>query len=104
MSSFPASAEALAQVAQVAPEPRGPTTRHAAAEKAMNAVFAWGDAHIAGGVYRRNFRLMHEYFWRLRLEKIRYDRLAEGPGRILIKFRAMARIGWLYIRLLRVYE
>lgn len=78
--------------------------RHAAAEKAMNAVFAWGDTHIVGGAYRRNFRLMHEYFWRLRLEKIRYDRLAEGPGRIFIKIGAMARIGWLYVRLLRAYE
>ncbi len=78
--------------------------RHAAAEMALNAVLDWGDANITGSAYRRNFRLMHEYFWRLRLEKIRYDRLAEGPWRPLIKLRAMARIGWLYFKLLRAYE
>jgi hypothetical protein len=78
--------------------------RHASAEKAMNAVIDWGRGGISGSVYRHNFELMHAYFWRLRLDKIRYDHLADGIDRLFIKYRAMARIGWLYFRLLRAYE
>ncbi len=78
--------------------------RHAAAEMAMNAVIDWRRDAIAGSAYRNNFELMHAYFWRLRLDKIKYDQLADGIGKIFIKYRAMARIGWLYFRLLHAYE
>ncbi|HSV97144.1 MAG TPA: DUF4838 domain-containing protein [Spirochaetota bacterium] len=78
--------------------------RHGAAEKAMNAVFDWRREGITGSAYRDNFELMHAYFWRLRLDKIRYDHFEDGIGKIFVKYRAMARIGWLYFKLLRAYE
>ncbi len=78
--------------------------RHAAAEKAMNAVSTGGAGASAGRCIAIKFELMHAYFWRLRLDKIRYDHLADGIDRLFIKYRAMARIGWLYFRLLRAYE
>ncbi len=78
--------------------------RHAAAEKAMSAVIDWRLQGIAGSTCRDNFELMHAYFWRLRLDKIRYDNFENGIGKIFVKYRAMARIGWLYFKLLRAYE
>ncbi|MDY0062521.1 MAG: hypothetical protein RBU45_22095 [Myxococcota bacterium] len=54
MSSFPASAEAFAQVAQVAPEPRGPTTRHAAAEKGVLGLRVTYQSFDADRPWRKN--------------------------------------------------
>ena len=70
----------------------------------MSAVIDWRLEGIAETTCRDNFELMHAYFWRLRLDKIRYDNFENGIGKIFVKYRAMARIGWLYFKLLRAYE
>jgi len=70
----------------------------------MNEVLAWGDKNIKEKKYRRNFRLMRLYNWRLRMDKIRADYFAPSWKRPFIKLGNMVRLGWLFIRLQRAFE
>lgn len=74
------------------------------AYRALDRVLRWGDESIEDARYRRNFRLMHLYSWRLRLDKIRADHFTFLRWKPFIKLGNMARLGWYFVRLKGAYE
>lgn len=73
-------------------------------QAALDDVLAWGAMHIADYRFRRNFLIIHQMFWQLRLRKIRADYFVGAGGRWFLKIKSLIQIGCSFLRLRGMYD